>query len=200
MALMHRQREAFRAKFGRDPGPSDPLFFDPGADTPVEMDMQSALLAAMSKANLPPEFAYAFKKTGLLGLSADKRHWSKKDIAEWNAAVDEGRAIDAARKRPDAPDPRDWSTEIPELITSPFTRQDLLQVVEITEVVAPIEARGMKVVTRIELAAVFVASALEHAYRAGLDSDKPSEAPEYVDECATLVMRRAMEIYANDRA
>jgi hypothetical protein len=30
--MLLRQREAFRKKFGRDPGPSDPFFFDPNAD------------------------------------------------------------------------------------------------------------------------------------------------------------------------
>jgi hypothetical protein len=63
-----QQREAFRAKFGRDPGPNDPVFFDPDKDEPTPIDMEADVLAAMSKANLPPEFAYAYKKTGLLGL------------------------------------------------------------------------------------------------------------------------------------
>jgi len=29
------QRAAFRAKFGRDPGPNDPLLFDPDKDKPT---------------------------------------------------------------------------------------------------------------------------------------------------------------------
>ena len=65
--LMKRQLEAFRKKFGREPGPNDPVFFDPDADEPTPMrDMQEQILAAMEKANLPPEFAYAYRKTGLL--------------------------------------------------------------------------------------------------------------------------------------
>lgn len=31
------QWEAFRKKFGRDPGPGDPFFFDPNADKPTPM-------------------------------------------------------------------------------------------------------------------------------------------------------------------
>lgn len=33
-AMIERQEEAFRRKFGRDMGPGDPVFFDPEADTP----------------------------------------------------------------------------------------------------------------------------------------------------------------------
>src|SRR5674476_921876 len=42
--LLESQREAFRAKFGRDPGPEDPVFFDQTAATPTvlrEEDMQA---------------------------------------------------------------------------------------------------------------------------------------------------------------
>jgi hypothetical protein len=34
-AALKEQREAFRKKFGRDPGPGDPVIFDPLADKPV---------------------------------------------------------------------------------------------------------------------------------------------------------------------
>ena len=39
VSALERQREAFRRKFGREPGPSDPLFFDPDIDTPQELDL-----------------------------------------------------------------------------------------------------------------------------------------------------------------
>jgi len=32
--ILEHQREIFREKFGRDPGPGDPIFFDLNADTP----------------------------------------------------------------------------------------------------------------------------------------------------------------------
>jgi hypothetical protein len=35
------QREAFRKKFGRDPGPEDPVFFDPDAGTPQEISEEN---------------------------------------------------------------------------------------------------------------------------------------------------------------
>ena len=39
--LLERQREAFRAKFGRDPGSEDPVFFDPKADDPRPLNDES---------------------------------------------------------------------------------------------------------------------------------------------------------------
>ncbi len=59
--VMKRQLEAFRKKFGRDPGPDEPVFFDPDEDEPTPMrNPQAQVLAAMEKANLPPEIAYAY--------------------------------------------------------------------------------------------------------------------------------------------
>jgi hypothetical protein len=78
-----------------------------------------------------------------------------------NAAVDEYRAIRSARERPNFP--KNWNTEIPELIISKFTAENLAQVEECMKAIEPIEARGMTAVTRIELAAGFVASAMSHA-------------------------------------
>jgi hypothetical protein len=172
-AILDRQLERFRAQFGRDPGPGDPIFFDPSKDTPTPLNMEDEVLAAMNKANLPPEFAYAYRKTGLLGLSPDKSAWPQERVEEWNAAVEEGRAIQAAEKRPDRPDPQHWNTKITDLLLSPFTKDDLGQVHECLRAIAPIEARGMKLVTRIELAAVLLASACDHGYDSGEDTDGP---------------------------
>jgi hypothetical protein len=55
--LLEQQLERFRKKFGRDPGPGHPVFFDPNADVATPHDIQDDVLAAMQKANLPPEFA-----------------------------------------------------------------------------------------------------------------------------------------------
>jgi len=67
---LQQQRNAFREKFGRDPVDGDPVFFDPDADTPVEISsvrMEAGLLEAMRRAGTPPHIVYAFRKTGLLG-------------------------------------------------------------------------------------------------------------------------------------
>jgi hypothetical protein len=54
---MLAQREAFRRKFGRDPGPNDPVFFDPDADTPLPISQQrieSELVEAARRSGLDP--------------------------------------------------------------------------------------------------------------------------------------------------
>src|SRR5262245_39782145 len=191
-----RQREAFKAKFGRDPGPNDPVFFDPSKDTPTPIDMEADVLAVMSAANLPPEFAYAYKKTGLLGLLEDKSHWPADRVKEWNAAIDEYRAIEVASKQPDRPSKEEWNTSIPELLISPFTRQDLAKVHACLRAVAPIEAQGMTLITRIELAAVFLAAACSHGYTSG--DEVGGGGPNVFALAEELVVKRAREIYAQD--
>jgi hypothetical protein len=60
-----QQRAAFRAKFGRDPGPGDPIFFDPDADTPVPISpdrMERELDEAARKAGLDPAALASLKK------------------------------------------------------------------------------------------------------------------------------------------
>ena len=98
------------------------------SDLPKTSRTWIAILAAMHKAELPPEFSYAYRKTGLLGLAEDKSLWPPESIKEWNDAVDEYRAIQAASARPDKP--KDWNTQITELLISPFTQQDHDQVTD----------------------------------------------------------------------
>src|SRR6187200_2238025 len=80
-------------------------------DEAAETDMEAAILAAMQKADLPPEFSYAYRKTGLLGLAEDKSAWPPESIKEWNDAVDEYRAIQARQDKPAG-----WNTQITELL------------------------------------------------------------------------------------
>ena len=158
-----------------------------------EADMEDAILAAMQRAELPMGFSYAYRKTGLLGVAEDKSAWPPESIKEWNDAVDEYRAIQAASARPDKP--KGWNTQITELLISPFTQQDYDQVRECVSAIAPIEARGMKVVTRVELAAALLASTLDHAYVSG-EEDGQGDGPKLFALTEELVLRRAREIYA----
>jgi hypothetical protein len=90
--------------------------------------------------------------------------------------------------RPDTP--HGWNTLIPELLISPFTQQDYDQVRECISVIAPIEARGMKVVTRVELAAALLCSACDHAYVSG-EEDAQGDGPKLFALTEELVLRRA---------
>ena len=49
MKVMEQQLEKFRKKFGRDPGPEDPVFFDAAADMPQLIDQEKAEEASMRR-------------------------------------------------------------------------------------------------------------------------------------------------------
>jgi hypothetical protein len=92
------QREAFRRKFGRDPGPEEPLFFDENADEPRFMgpegqaEVEAGLVAAMTEAGIDPAYIYAYSKTGMIVTEANQGQWSEEDLAEWRAAFEEYRS------------------------------------------------------------------------------------------------------------
>lgn len=89
--ILKKQLRAFRKKFGRDPGPGDPIFFDPNADTPQPIP-QADIDATMREVAqfLPPHIAYAYLKTGGMLVTESNLHlWSEDDMAEWDAALDE---------------------------------------------------------------------------------------------------------------
>lgn len=91
--MMQQQLQAFREKFGREPGPDDPIFFDPDADTPQPFRLEKFLeesTEAMVAAGIRPEIIYAHRKTGgLIVTEENQEKLSAEDIAEWEAAIDE---------------------------------------------------------------------------------------------------------------
>jgi hypothetical protein len=92
MDVMRRQLQAFREKFGREPGPDDPVFFDPEADTPQMFPLEKYLeesTKAMVAAGIRPEIIYAHRKTGLIVTEANQGKPSPEALAEWEAAIDE---------------------------------------------------------------------------------------------------------------
>src|SRR5215831_5606347 len=198
--IIEAQLERFRAKFGRDWGPDDPVFFDPDAAEPVPMSavkIEAETIEAMRKAGTPPQIVYAYKRTGGLLLTEDMReHWPLDRVKEWDDAINEYFAIEEASKQPDRPSTKEWNTSIPEPLASPFTRQDLAKVHACLRAVEPIEAQGMSLITRIELAAVFLASALSHGYTSG--DETGGSGPNVFALAEELVVRRAREIYAQD--
>lgn len=89
--ILKKQLRAFRKKFGRDPGPGDPVFFDPNADTPQPIpraDLEQTMREVAQY--LPPDIAYAYLKTdGMLVTEGNLDLWSDEDMEEWDAAIDE---------------------------------------------------------------------------------------------------------------
>lgn len=195
------QRLAFIKKFGRDPAPGDPVFFDPDADEPTEMPpvkLEAEVLDAMHKAGTPPEFVYAYRKTGLLGI-ADRSAWPPERRKEWEDAIGEYLALPAPAEGKSTPDPRAWSTEIPELLASPLSRQDHEQVLACIHAIAPVQARGMTVSARMELAAALLADACSSAYQSAEAQGVAERGPARYAAFEDLTLRRAREIYAQGR-
>jgi hypothetical protein len=90
------------------------------------------------------------------------------DRKAWKTAIEEYFAIEAAQANTDKPDPSEWKAEIPELLASAFSRQDLAGVVKCVRAVWPLQ-KGLSVAARTELAAAFLATACEHAFDTAKD-------------------------------
>jgi hypothetical protein len=90
------QLRKFKEKFGRDPLPKEPLFFDPDKDVPtplsekqVEEYSQKMLRMMLEAVPERPELAYAYKKTGLILTEMNMKVMPKADIEEFQAAAQE---------------------------------------------------------------------------------------------------------------
>ena len=90
---MEAMRKQFVEKFGREPGPDDPIFFDPDADTPaflspakMKADWERICEAGI-KANLDRAVIYAMAKTGRMLTQENQKHLDPQEIEEWGDAV-----------------------------------------------------------------------------------------------------------------
>ena len=75
-AVLLKQREAFVQKFGREPGLTEPVFFDPSADDPQPLDadeVTAGLLDACERAGLDPDQVFSH-----LGWGQDLDAYRKK--------------------------------------------------------------------------------------------------------------------------
>ena len=98
MEAIKVQIQRFRDKFGREPGPADPLFFDPFADEPVPYPLERfnrEMEEAMVAAGWTPEQIYAWHKTGTI-VSEDSDPELQK---EWIDAIKEFRRLEKGRKQ-----------------------------------------------------------------------------------------------------
>ena len=90
--IIERQTQRFVEKFGREPGPNDPIFFDPSKPTPTafdEKEFDDLIIETMKNAGVPGQFIYAYQKTGrLVGVGSENK-LSDLDLAEWTDAVEE---------------------------------------------------------------------------------------------------------------
>ncbi len=89
---LRAQMERFRAKFGREPGPTDPVFFDPDADEPRPLNIDAAfdeLAAIAGEVGVSPQLIYAMKKTGRMVTENNKQFLTPAELKEWNDAIEE---------------------------------------------------------------------------------------------------------------
>lgn len=84
-AMLEQLRQAFIAKYGREPGPGDLLF----PDMPHPEHLEAMMVEGMKEAGMDPAIIYAFEKTGLLVTEQNQHLISEEDLAEWGAAIDE---------------------------------------------------------------------------------------------------------------
>jgi hypothetical protein len=91
--IIEHQREMFREKFGREIGPHDPIFFDPGAAEPRPLPpiYPTALESLAVEAGVRPEVAHAIVKTGVFLMMENEHLYTDEDKADYQAAVEEYR-------------------------------------------------------------------------------------------------------------
>jgi hypothetical protein len=95
--IIAQQKKSFREQFGREPGPGDPLFFDPGVAAPQFLSDESTdeiwkrLLQAAGDSGIDPAIVYAMNKTGRMVTEANLEFLSDWELQEWNDAVNEFR-------------------------------------------------------------------------------------------------------------
>ena len=85
------QRKRFIEKFGREPTPDDPIFFDPDADTPQpysEENFNKTLIEDMRNAGIDERYIKAYKKTGLLVTQDNMDLLTPEEIEEFEAAME----------------------------------------------------------------------------------------------------------------
>jgi hypothetical protein len=95
--IIAQQKKLFREQFGREPGPDDPLFFDPSVAVPQFLSDESTdeiwkrLLQAAGDSGIDPAIVYAMNKTGRMVTEANLEFLSDWELQEWNDAVNEFR-------------------------------------------------------------------------------------------------------------
>ena len=92
LAIIENQLQKFREKFGREPGPKDPIFFNPDSLMPEPFPLEECLeesTRAMVQAGIRPEIIYAHRKTGLIVTQENCEKLPADALAEWEAAAEE---------------------------------------------------------------------------------------------------------------
>jgi len=206
--ILQEQATAFEKKFGRRPGPNDPVFFDPATNEPRALSankLDKDIFAAMRSAGTRPEIVYAFKKTGMLLLDGLKPTYPAYAVAEWDAAIDEYFAMEVDGKHSYAPSiahegPMVPATEIPDLKLIPPNAEDQRFIFECLGALDEhLEKQATSLRVKVELAAAVLVMGASSAFDAAADLYQPEEAEAAYDLFVNLVMLRARELFERQR-
>ncbi len=92
--MLENRLAAFHAKFGRDPGPNEPLFFDPDGDepTPLSVDVWHEALDEMiidaDQLGIDPAYLKAWRALGYIVTDENRHLFSAADVQAWADAVE----------------------------------------------------------------------------------------------------------------
>jgi hypothetical protein len=105
--LLEEQREAFVEKFGREPGPEDPLFFDPDKDEPtfldpaaVAPDMFDDLRAKADEIGVDRALIDAWEELGYVITEANEHRCSPRTTSRRLTRLSSGPVCGAAGSSP----------------------------------------------------------------------------------------------------
>lgn len=94
--MLKEQERIFIEKFGREPSPDDPIFFDPDADTPQplsEEKISGIFIDAMRKAGIDERHINAYRKTGLIVTQDNMDLLTPDELADYEEALESGGQI-----------------------------------------------------------------------------------------------------------
>jgi hypothetical protein len=100
IAILDEQRERFKAKFGREPRPEDPILFDENADVPQPMaldEIEREVLEFLTAVTLDPAYIHAYKVTGRSVTEENLHLLTPEEIQEWTDAVNEYQLLHPTR-------------------------------------------------------------------------------------------------------
>ncbi|MEU3751760.1 hypothetical protein AB0H17_03180 [Streptomyces olivoreticuli] len=87
------QLDAFREKFGREPGPGDPLFFDPDADEPTRLtkeyfdDMMLDMVERAVEMGIDPAFLHAWREVGYVVTEENRSGFTAAEAIAFDRAL-----------------------------------------------------------------------------------------------------------------
>ncbi|MGC0422235.1 hypothetical protein [Embleya sp. AB8] len=92
-AALEGQLVAFREKFGREPGPGDPVFFDPDADQPTGLtkayfdDMMLDMAERAIEMGIDPAFFHASREVGYVVTAENRSAFTTAEVLAFDRAL-----------------------------------------------------------------------------------------------------------------